>query len=72
MAGLWRRLQAVRVHVEIGEGRRERGPETELFPAANVQRRVTVLFDGNQTGFIGRAVRVAQIVVHVNDAHKSK
>lgn len=59
MAGLWRRLQTVRVHVEVGEGGRKRGPEAKLFFTTNFQRRVPVLFDGNQTGFIGRAMRVA-------------
>lgn len=36
MAGLRRGVQAVRVHVETGEGRGERGSAAKLFPATDV------------------------------------
>jgi len=59
MAGLRRRVQAVRVHVETSEGCRKRGSEAKLFFTTNIQRSVPVLFNGNQTGSTGCTVRVA-------------
>jgi len=72
MAGLWRGVQTVRVYVETSEGCRKCGPEAKLFFTADIQRSVPVLFNGNQTGSTGRAVRVAQVDMHINDAHQSK
>lgn len=72
MAGLRRGIQTVRIHVETSEGSRKRGPEAKLFFTTDIQRSVPVLFNGNQTGSTGRAVRVAQIDLHVHDAHQSK
>jgi len=72
MVGLRRGVQTVRVHVETSEGCRKRGPEAKLFFTADIQRGVPVLFNGNQTGSTGRAVRLAQVDMHVYDAHQSK
>jgi hypothetical protein len=72
MAGLRRGVQAVRVHVEIGERHGECGSTAKLFFATDVERRFPILLDGNQTGFTRRAVCVAQIDMHVHDAHQSE
>lgn len=72
MAGLRRRVQTVRVHAAISERHGKCGSETKLLLTADVQRRVPVLFNGNQTGFTGRAMRVAQVDMHVHDAHQSE
>lgn len=72
MAGLQCGVQAVRVHVEAGERHGECGSTAKLFFATDVERCFPILLDGNQTGFARRAVRVAQIDMHVYDAHQSK
>jgi len=71
MAGLRRGVQTVRVHVETSKGCGKRGSEAKLFFTTDIQRGVPVLFNGNQTGSTGRAVRVAQIDMHFHDAHQS-
>lgn len=72
MVGLRRGVQTVRIHVETSEGCGKRGPKAKLFFTTDFQRSVQVLFNGNQTGSTGRAVRVAQVNMHVHDAHQSK
>lgn len=72
MAGLRSCVQTVRVHVETSKGCGKRGPEAKLFFTTDVQRSVPVLFNGDQTGSTGRAMRMAQVDMHVYDAHQSK
>jgi len=72
MAGLRRCVQTIRVYVETSEGCGKRGPEAKLFFTTDIQWSVPVLFNGNQTGSTRCAVRVAQVNMHVHDAHQSK
>lgn len=72
MVGLWCRVQTVWVHVKVGERQRKCGSETKLFSTADVQWGVPVFFNGNQTGFIRHTVCVAQVNMHIYDAHSSK
>lgn len=69
MVGLRCRVQTVRIYAAISERHGKCGPETKLLLTADVKRSVPVLFNGNQTGFTGRAMCVAQIDMHVHDAH---